>query len=138
MYSLAILGSTLIIMKHYSLGYLKKWIINDGLDRLVFYDYSVPKDDPLNTDRSGFDLQRKIYDRITKSHVVVIPTGMYANCSKWIEREIMGAKLYERPILAVNFRGQERKSGVVLSNSDDFAGWSSKTVVGKIWSLYAK
>jgi hypothetical protein len=40
------------------------------------------------------------------SHVIVIPSGMDANYSKWIKQEIKGSKTYNKPILAVNPFGQ--------------------------------
>src|SRR5690349_11544129 len=43
-----------------------------------------------------------IFDKISRSHIVIIPTGMYVNYSKWIQKEIEGAQGYGKPILAVN------------------------------------
>ena len=79
-----------------------------------------------------------IYDKIARSHVIVIPSGMYANYSKWIQKEIDGAKQYDKPILAVNPFGQEKKSGVVIDNADEGVGWNKKPVISGIWNLFRK
>ncbi|SSC07208.1 hypothetical protein BTURTLESOX_498 [bacterium endosymbiont of Bathymodiolus sp. 5 South] len=61
---------------------------------------------------------------------------MYANYSKWIKQEIKGSKTYNKPILAVNPFGQQKKSGVVLDNADKAVGWNKKPVISAIWNLY--
>lgn len=68
--------------------------------------------------------------------MVVIPSGMYAQYSRWIRKEIDGAKLYGKPILAVNPWGQLKKPGVVLINADDGVGWNKQPLVNAIWKLY--
>ena len=65
---------------------------------LVFLDYSVPKDDPIHNAPSERALREAIYRKIARSHVVVIPTGMYVNYSKWIKKEIGGATEKNKPI----------------------------------------
>ena len=96
----------------------------------------MPRDNPIHNAPSDRALKDAIYKQIARSHVVVIPTGMYSSYSKWIKKEIEGANYSCKPILAVNPEGQERKSSVVIDNADDIAGWTSKTVVSKIWQLY--
>ncbi|MEX3846029.1 TIR domain-containing protein [Paraburkholderia sp. BR10882] len=119
---------------------LAEWIFGEkwsvGQASLDFRDFSIPKDDPVHNVTSTQMLQNAIFSQIARSHVVVIPSGMYATHSKWIQREIDGAKLYEKPILAVNPWGQQKKSGVVLNNADDGVGWNREPVIGAIWNLY--
>jgi len=98
-------------------------------------NYSVPKNDPIHNATSDRQLREAIYAQISRSHVVVIPTGMYAQYSKWIQKEIEGAQLYQKPILAVNPWGQHRKSSVVANAAAKLAGWNSKSVVEGTWSL---
>lgn len=74
--------------------------------------------------------------RIERSHVVVIPTGMYANYSKWIQKEINASVNREKPILAVHPWGQQRISSVVAEASTQMAGWNSQSVIQEIWNLY--
>jgi len=82
-------------------------------------------------------LQDAISNKIDRSHVVVIPSGMYATYSNWIQKEINGAKQYNKPILAVNPWGQLKKAGVVLNNSDDGVGWNKQSLINAIWQLYS-
>lgn len=107
-----------------------------GQARVKFKDYSVPKDDPIHHTRNASALQAAIYRKISRCHVVVVPTGMYASRSKWIKKEIVGAKQYLKPILGVNPWGQKRKSSVVRDAADNTVGWNEKSVVRGIWKLY--
>jgi len=119
---------------------LSDWIFNGnwsvGQASLDLRDYSVPKDDPIHNASNDTQLKNAIYDKISRSHVIVIPTGMYTNYSKWIKKEIEGAKSYSKPILAVNPHGQEKKAGVVVDNADEFSGWNKQPIINAIWKLY--
>ena len=66
----------------------------------------------------------------------LLPTGMYANYSKWIKKEIEGANGYQKPILAVNPWAQEKKSSVVIENANKLVGWNKDKVIGGIWELF--
>ena len=112
----------------------KKW--RQGQASLVFLDFSVPKNDPIHNASTDRALREAIFNKIARSHVIVIPLGMYANYSKWIRKEIDGAQSYTKPILGVNPWGQERKSSVVAAAAKETVGWNSKSVVGGIWRLY--
>ena len=107
-----------------------------GQASLVFLDYSVPKDDPIHDAPSDSKLRDAIFRKIARSHVVVIPTGMYVNYSKWIKKEIGGASEMNKPMLAVNPWGQLRTSSVVAEAADQTVGWNKKSVVRAIWELY--
>ena len=119
---------------------LKEWIFNRnwrvGQASLIIRDYSVPRDDPIHNAPSDRALRDAIYRKIVRSRVVVIPTGMYVNYSKWIQKEIDGAKQKEKPILGVNPWGQQRVSRIVADAADKMVGWQKKSVVGGIWNLY--
>lgn len=119
---------------------LASWIFNEswsvGQASLNFHDYSVPKNDPIHNARTDRELREAIYNQIRRSHVLVIPSGMYANYSNWIQKEIDGAKKYGKPLLAVNPLGQQRKSGVVLDNANEAVGWNKQPVINGIWNLY--
>ena len=119
---------------------LSNWIFREswsvGQASLNFQDFSVPKNDPIHNANNDTQLKNAIYNKISRSHVIIIPSGMYANYSKWIKKEIEGSKAYSKPILAVNPFGQQRKSGVVLDNADKAVGWNKKSVIYAIWNLY--
>lgn len=107
-----------------------------GRAGVKFKDYSAPKDDPIRDARNARALTDAIYRKVARCHVVVIPTGMYASRSKWIQKEIVGAKRYKKPLLAVNPRGQKRKASVVLDAAAMTVGWTEKSVVSGVWKLY--
>lgn len=119
---------------------LAEWIFNKnwsvGQASLDFRDFSVPRSDPIHNANNNAQLKRALFNQISRSHVIVIPTGMYATYSKWIQKEIDGARDYSKPILAVNPWGAQRTSSIVSSAADKLVGWNSETVVGAIWDLY--
>ena len=119
---------------------LAEWIFHNnwrvGQASLDFRNYSVPKDDPIHDADNDKQLKEAIFDKISRSHVIVIPTGMYANYSKWIQKEIDGSSDYNKPILAVNPWGQQRESSVVASVARKKVGWNKQTVIDGIWELY--
>ena len=119
---------------------LSDWIFEEnwsfGQASLDLRDFSVPKNDPIHNANSDEQLKKAIYKQIASSHVIVIPTGMYTNYSKWIKKEIEGANGYGKPILAVNPWGQQKASGVVVDNSARSVGWNSQSVLDGIWDLY--
>jgi hypothetical protein len=119
---------------------LATWIFNEpwsaGQASLDFHDYSVPKNNPIHNAPNTQALQQAIFNQIGRSHVVVIPSGMYANHSKWIQKEIDAAKYYKKPILAVSPWAQERNADIVVSNADEHVGWNKQPLINAIWSLY--
>jgi hypothetical protein len=119
---------------------LSSWIFDEnwsvGQASLDFRNYSVPKNDPIHDADNDKQLKEAILRQIAMSHVIVIPTGMYANYSKWIQKEIEGSSDYSKPILAVNPWGQQRASGVVVDSASKLVGWNKKTVISGIWELY--
>ena len=119
---------------------LASWIFNArwsvGQASLDFRDYSVPKNDPVHNARNDAQLRAALYDKISRSHVIVIPTGVYASYSKWIQKEIDGSASYGKPILAVNPWGAQRTSTVVSGAATRTVGWNKQSVINAIWDLY--
>lgn len=119
---------------------LASWIFEEnwssGQASLDFRNFSIPKDDPIHNAPTNRTLQDAIFNQIARSHVIVIPTGMYAAYSKWIQKELDGAALHSKPILAVVPRGQLRKPGNVIESADAEVGWTKQAVIDGIWKLY--
>ena len=117
---------------------LARWIFgeawNFGGAPINFRDVSVPKNNPIHFAPNNAALKLAIFERIQMAHVVVIPTGMYATHSKWIGKEIEGARQFRRPIVAVNPWAQERKSSVVVEASAQHVGWNKQSVIDAIWN----
>lgn len=103
---------------------------------MTLHNYSVPRTNPILTAANDRQLRDAIHNQIRRSHVIVIPTGMYTHHSTWIGKEIDGSAIYGKPILAVNPRGQLRTSSVVQNAAALCVGWSSRSVVQGIWELY--
>ena len=112
----------------------RNWSV--GQASLNLRDFSVPKDDPIHNAPDGKRLREAIFAQIARSHVVVIPTGMYANYSYWIQKEIDGSNQKGKPILGVNPWGQQRTSSIVSSAAAETVGWNSQSVIKGIWKLY--
>lgn len=119
---------------------LADWIFSRGWSvgqvSLDFSDYSVPQNDPIHNANNDTQLRQALYNQISRSHIIVIPTGMYASYSKWIKKEIEGAGIYNKPILAVNPWGAQRTSEDVKNSASKVVGWNAESVVGGIWELY--
>jgi hypothetical protein len=107
-----------------------------GQASLDFRNYSVPKNDPIQNANNDIALQGAIFKQIAMSHVVVIPTGMYAHYSRWIGKEIAGANYHKKPILAVNPWGQQRRASIVGSAAARTVGWNKQPLINAIWELY--
>ena len=119
---------------------LADWIFGEPHDFFgtpaTFINCSVPKDDPIHDAPNDSALARAIYAKVAESDVVVIPTGMYANYSDWMDWEIQYAHDLDNPVLAVILRGQKRNSGFAMSNCTDHCGWTKEGVVTKIHILH--
>ena len=112
----------------------EKWSV--GQASLDLRDFSGPKDDPIHGAKNERELRKAIYNQIARSHVLVIPLGMYANYSDWIQKEIDGAQAYIKPVLGVNPWGQQRNPSVVAEAADEIESWNKNSVVGGIWKLF--
>ena len=109
------------------------WTIGD--QAIQFLDTSVPKDNPIHYAPTAAALEAAINERIIASDVVVIPTGMYASHSRWIGKEISGARIFQRPIVAVDLWGSQRSSSVVIQAADEVVGWNKNSVISAVWRL---
>lgn len=119
---------------------LEEWIFREnwsvGQASLHFLNFSVPKHNPIHNANNEAELRKAIYVQMARAHVIVIPTGMYATHSNWIQKEIDGANYYKKPILAVVPRGQVRRPSVVMDNAKQEVGWTKGGVIQAIWQLY--
>lgn len=111
------------------------WNVAGSGEHVKFNDWSVPKDDPIHNAPSDVALGMAISSLIVNSHVIVIPTGMYANYSDWINKEIAAARQYSIPILAVDLWASQRTSSVVQDNATQTVGWQKKSVAEGVFGL---
>lgn len=116
---------------------LAGWIFgeswNAGGTPIIFHNTSVPRDNPIHYAPNDAALQAAIFERLKVSDVIVVPTGMYSTHSKWIGKELKGAKHHGKKIVAVNPWAQERKSSVVQAVANETVGWNKDSVVNAVW-----
>jgi hypothetical protein len=105
------------------------WYLFDR--RIWFFNKSVPQENPLHLSTKA-TIRAGITRRIAQSHVVVVPSGIYASHSEWIAFELLMAKQLGKPIVRVDPRGQQRISLIVRTYSDKAVGWTGKSVVNAI------
>ena len=111
----------------------------EGVEGFEYRDYSVPKDDPIETKtESKKELEEALERQIQAVSVVVVPAGMYAAHREWIEKEIQIARRLGKPIVAVRPRGSERMPEVVEKNADEIVGWNKDSIVDAIRRVRSK
>lgn len=135
-------------MKTYNLFISHSWAYSGTYGNLVkllekrsyfrFRNYSVPKDAPISTNGSDRRLHKAICSRMRLCSVILIPAGVYASYSEWIEKEIEIAKKkfsVKKPVVAIRPRGSERISALVKDNADTIVGWNTESIVSAIRNL---
>ena len=119
---------------------LSKWIFDRDWSveqvSLDFRDNSVPINEPIHNADNDIQLKNAIYDKISSSHIIIVPIGMYGSYSKWIQKEIEGANEHEKPILAVNPWEKEKKNSIAVQNAIKVVGWDKDDIVAGIWELF--
>ena len=100
-----------------------------------FINRSIPKDDPIHNAGSTEELRAAIFWQISQSLVVVVPTGMYTQCSRWIREEIAGARAHRKPILAVKPQGQKKRALRVEDAANEIVSWNGQSVVDSVWKM---
>ena len=119
---------------------LADWIFNGnwrvGQASLDFRGYPIPRHDHIHNANNDTQLRAALNDKISRSHVIAIPTGMYANHSKWIQKEIDSVAAFSKPILAVNSWAAQRTSSAVANPATKLVGRNKDTAVSGIWNLH--
>ena len=103
-----------------------------------FKNYSVPRDDPIHNARSVAALRAAIKQKMAPTGAVLILAGVYANYSKWIDKEIDLAKhgfTVPKPIIAIEPWGSERTSVRVKNAADQVVRWNTESIVRAIRDL---
>ena len=130
--------------KTYRLFISHSWDYGDAYDKvisfleqekLVYFNHSVPKDDPIHTNGTDKQLLDAIENKIIGTNCIVILAGVYSSYSKWIKKEIEIAKQYNKPIIAVEPWDSEKTSVIVKESADVIVKWQSKSIVNAIKQL---
>ena len=116
----------------YSDAYVQLCKLLEERPYFEYKDYSVPKDDPIHHAGSEEELERAIETQMAKTSVVLILAGVYANYSKWIQKEIKIAHKLGKKIIAIEPWGAERTSQIVKDNADEIVKWQADSIVKAI------
>jgi hypothetical protein len=113
------------------------WDHNDDYESLVqllhkiknfkFYNYSVPEHDPLTADGDK-KLMQELCEQLRGCHVLIVIACMYPSYSEWIQKEVLIANVYGKPVLGVIPRGQKRISKFVTTYADKLVRWNSRSI----------
>ena len=88
---------------------------------IVFYNHSVPKNDPIHTNGTDKQLSDAIEAKVKGCSCIIILAGVYEM-----------AKKYNKPIIAVQPWGAERTSSIVKNAADVIVGWNAKSVANAV------
>ena len=98
---------------------------------------SVPRDRPLPPwsdvrPKSYRSIIRLLDDRVKEADCVLVLAGMYVAHAGWIQSEIDAAKEFQKPIIAIAPRGQERFPKALIDDADERVGWNSRSIIEAI------
>ena len=94
-------------------------------------NYSVPQHDALDT-KTDKELEEALHRQISPCSCVLIIAGMYYNYRKWIQKEIDIAHEYNKPIIVIRPRGQERMPSELTSTNYYQVNWNTDSIVSAI------
>jgi hypothetical protein len=108
-------------LKTYDLFISHAWFYSKGYNKLIdllneapnftYRNYSVPEHDPVivpDSDAGRIRLSRALDAQIRPVNIVLVMAGMYASYRYWIQKEIEIAQRYDKPIVGLIPRGQQR------------------------------
>ncbi len=117
------------------------WTYPNAYDRIIefleeqnlnYFNHSVPIHDPIHTNGTDRELYNAIESKIRWTSCLIVLAWVYASYSKWIQKEIEIANLYNKPIIAVEYWWSERTSQFVKDNATAVVKWQSKSIVDAI------
>lgn len=126
----------------YKLFISHSWAYSDAYEKLTsllnkkfgfeYWNYSVPKDDPIHNAKYDYQLKEAIRKQIQPVNCVIILAGVYSTYSKWINIEIELAKSLNKRIIAIEPWGSERTSAVVKNSADIIVKWNTDSIISAI------
>ena len=99
-----------------------------------FYNYSVPEQDPLEA-VSDKELMQELCEQLRGCQVLLVIASMYPSYSEWIQKEVLIARVYGKPVIGVIPKGQKRISSFVKEYSDAMVHWNSRSLAKVIIKL---
>lgn len=98
-------------------------------------NYSVPKEDPLETTGTRRNLNEKLKAQIRPCSCVIVIGGVYVSYSQSIQDEIKIANELGKPIICVLPRGAERGSAVAQEWADMTVNWNTESIIDAVKEL---
>ncbi len=102
-----------------------------------FYNYSVPKHNPLSADTDK-KLLDELCDQLRGCHILIVLATMRPSYSEWIQKEILIANVYNKAVLAIVPRGQKRIANVITTYSDKIVKWNIRSIRKAIIEIMKK
>lgn len=130
--------------KIYRLFISHSWAYGDAYEKvlkmikergIIFYDHSVPKDNPIHTNGTDKQLKAAIENKMRGTNCILILAGVYSTYSKWINKEIDIANAYGKKIIAIEPWASTRTSTVVKANADKVVKWQGISIANAITEL---
>lgn len=109
---------------------LEAMLVNAPLFR--FRNASVPCTNCLPPPVNATKIEKALDMQIKVSNVVLILSGMHAAHSDWVNTEIAIAAKYQKPIIGVIPRGQERIPKIVQDAAKEMVHWNTDSIVSAI------
>ena len=130
-------------LKTYRIFISHAWIYNDSYYSLIdmlnkasnfsWINYSVPEHDPLIIkSKTKKELYDKLTNQIQPTHTVIILAGMYANYREWIEKEVEIAINFNKPMIGIIPRGNEKTPVYVQNAVKTMVNWNTNSIVEAI------
>lgn len=107
----------------------------DSVSGFAWRDYSAPRDHPAvdpNTEVGRNTLRALLRERVRQSSCFVLVAGMYINNRYWVQAEIDFANEYNKPIIGVRRRGQQRTPVEVENIASEMVNWNSVSITDAI------
>ncbi len=135
-------------MRTHNLFISHSWSYSDHYARLVgllrqrkyfaFRNYSVPRTDPIHNAATDAELREAIRRKMAPCGVILVPAGVYASHSEWMDKEIDLAENgfgRPKPIIAIEPRGSERTFTRVKEAARRTVKWNTESIVRAIRGL---
>jgi len=94
-------------------------------------DFSVPKDHRIHS-KSTLKIRGALDEQVRHTHAVLMLAGVYASHSGWMQEEIEMAEYYDKPIIGIRPRGNERISSLVATVAEVMVNWNMASIVEAI------
>ncbi len=133
-------------LKLYNIFISHAWAYDDDYHRLVnlldaaphfnWHNYSIPHNKPVlglyTILFRRLRLIKEIDEQIRPTNCVLVICGMYLARKPWCKREIFIAQKYDKPIVGILPRGNERIPKVVKNYAAEIVHWNTNSIVDAI------